>query len=157
MALPPAKPVKDHAEGGRDAAIWFSILDFLKQNPDEHVYFVTNNTKDFGDGSSYKYPMDEDVRGLEDRLTMLRDFAQVVSEFTTEVSGEEAEEAAAQVLASSAVRDGVAEAALGRLSTLTGYDGLGEDGAAERWFAWSGTPDVELLAVTDVTWARDRG
>ncbi|MFJ4007697.1 PIN domain-containing protein [Streptomyces sp. NPDC090023] len=151
MALPPAKPVKDHAEGGRDAAIWFSILDFLKQNPDEHVHFVTNNTKDFGDGTSYKYPMDEDVRGFEDRLTMLKDFGQVVSEFTAEVSGAEAKEAAEEVLASSAVRDSVAEAALGRLNTLTGYDGLGEGGAAERWFAWSIAPEVELLAVTEVT------
>ncbi|MFJ8010890.1 hypothetical protein [Streptomyces fagopyri] len=42
------------------------------------------------------------------------------------------------------------EAALG-LSTLTGFDGLGEGGAAERWFAWSVTPEVELLAVTGVT------
>ncbi|QIY76709.2 hypothetical protein HEP84_06395 [Streptomyces sp. RLB1-33] len=150
MALPPAKTVKDHAEGGRDAAIWFSILEFLKENPDQHVYFVTNNTSDFGDGSSYRYPMNEDVRGLEDRLTMLKNFDQVVSEFTKEVSGKEAEDAAAQLLASSAVRDGVAEAALG-LSTLNGYDGLGEGGSAERWFAWSGTPDVELLAVTGVT------
>ncbi len=150
MALPPAKAVKDHAEGGRDAAIWFSILEFLKENPDQHVYFVTNNTKDFGDGSSYRYPMNEDVRGLEDRLTMLKGFAQVVSEFTKEVSGKEAEDAAAQLLTSSAVRDGVAEAALG-LNRLNGYDGLGEGGSAERWFAWSGTPDVELLAVTGVT------
>ncbi|MFD8915983.1 PIN domain-containing protein [Streptomyces sp. NPDC059575] len=149
MALPPAKRVKDHSEGGRDAAIWFSILEFLQENPDEHVYFVHNNTSDFGDGSSYKYPMDEDVRGLEDRLTMLRDFDQVVSKFTREVSGEKAEEAATQVLASSAVRDGVAEAALG-LSTLTGYEGLGEGGSAEWWFAWSAAPEVELLAVTDV-------
>jgi hypothetical protein len=150
MALPPAKPVKDHAEGGRDAAIWFSILDFLKQYPDEHVYFVTNNTKDFGDGSSYKYPMNEDIRGLEDRLTMLKDFAQVVSEFTTEVSGKEAEDAAARLLASPAVRDGIAESARG-LSTLNGYDGLGDGGASERWFAWSGTPDVELLSLAGVT------
>lgn len=150
MALPPTKEAKDHAEGGRDAAIWFSILDFLKQNPDEHVYFVTNNTKDFGDGSSYKYPMNEDVRGLEDRLTMLKDFAQVVSEFTTEVSGKEEEDAAAQLLASPTVRDGVVESARG-LSTLNGYDGLGDGGASERWFAWSGTPDVELLSVAGVT------
>ncbi|WUS95166.1 hypothetical protein OHA46_00040 [Streptomyces sp. NBC_00708] len=132
MALPPAKEVRDHAEGGHDAAIWFSILDFLKQNPDEHVYFLINNTKDFGDGSSYKYPMSEDIRGLEDRLTMLKDFAQVVSEFTTEVSGKVAEDAAAQLLAWSGVRDGIAESARG-LSTLTGYDGLGDDGASRNW------------------------
>ncbi|MGW5590971.1 PIN domain-containing protein [Streptomyces sp. NPDC003857] len=150
MALPPAKRAKDHSEGGRDAAIWFSILEFLEQNPDQHVHFVTNNTNDFGDGTTYRYPMNDDVRGLEDRLTMLKDFAQVVSEFTEEVSGKEAEDAAAQLLASPSVRNGVAEAARA-LSTLTGYMGLGDGDEPEQWHAWSGTPEVELLAVTDVT------
>ncbi|WP_432197683.1 PIN domain-containing protein [Streptomyces sp. bgisy027] len=150
MALPPAKRSKDHSEGGRDAAIWFSILEFLEQNPDQHVYFVTNNTSDFGDGTAYRYPMNEDVRGLEDRLTLLKDFAQVVSEFTQEVSGKDAEDAAAQLLASPSVRNGVAEAARG-LSTLTGYTGLDDGDAPEQWYAWSGVPEVELLAVTDVT------
>ncbi|MCI3277023.1 PIN domain-containing protein [Streptomyces cylindrosporus] len=149
MALPPAKRNKDRSEGGRDAAIWFSILDFLEQNPDQHAYFVTDNTSDFGDGTTYPYPMNEDIRGLENRLTRLKDFAQVVSQFTQEVSGKDAEAAAAKLLASPSVRNGVAEAASG-LSTLTGYTGLGDADAPEQWYAWFGTPEVELVAVTDV-------
>lgn len=120
MALPPTKRAKDHSEGGRDAAIWFSVLEFLEQNPDEHVWFVTDNSDDFGDGATYKYPMDEDIRGLEDRLHRLENFDQVVSRFTTEVSGADAEAAAAELLKSVAVRDRVAQTAMD-LSSLTGF------------------------------------
>ncbi|MFJ9909895.1 PIN domain-containing protein [Streptomyces sp. NPDC101152] len=140
MALPPAKRNKDRSEGGRDAAIWFSILDFLEQNPDQHVYFVTDNTSDFGDGTTYPYPMNEDIRGLENRLTRLDNFAQVVSKFTQEVSGKDAETAAAKLLASPSVRNGVAEAASG-LSTLSGYTGLG-DGDAVLVRPWTSRPGV---------------
>ncbi|AQW56555.1 PIN domain-containing protein [Streptomyces violaceusniger] len=150
QALPPAKRSRELSVGGRDVVIWFSILEFLEQNPEEHVYFVTNNTSDFGDGSIWPYPMNEDIRGLEGRLTLLTDFEQVVAQFTTEVSGKDAEDSAAELLASPSVRAGVAEAA-GGLSSLAGYAGLGDDDVPERWCAWSGTPEVELLAVTDVT------
>ncbi|MET9077919.1 PIN domain-containing protein [Streptomyces sp. NPDC004232] len=150
MALPPAKRADDHSVGGRDAAIWFSILEFLKQTPDEHVHFVTNNTSDFGDGTTYPFPMDEDVRGLEGRLTRLKDFNDVVSQFTKEVSGKEAEAAAAELLRSPSVRAGIAQAARS-LSTLSGFAGLGDDGAPEEWYAWCEDPEVELLSVTEVT------
>lgn len=60
MGLLPAKPRqpgKNGLPGGaRDVAIWFSILEFLKNNPEEQVHFVTNNTTDFGDGNTYQYP-----------------------------------------------------------------------------------------------------
>ncbi|MGW1364730.1 PIN domain-containing protein, partial [Streptomyces chartreusis] len=69
VALPPAARCKDHSKGSRDAAIWFSIIEFLKANPDESVCLVTDNTNDFGDGETYPYPMNEDIAGLEDRLT----------------------------------------------------------------------------------------
>ncbi|MGA4967089.1 PIN domain-containing protein [Streptomyces pseudogriseolus] len=150
MALPPAKRVKDRSEGGRDATIWFSVLEFLEQNPDEQVWFVTNNSSDFGDGSVYRYPMNEDIRGLEDRLTLLKDFNQVVSHFTKEVSGADAEAAAAELLKSAAVRDRVAQTAMD-LSSLTGFVGLGDGESMEEWYAWLAEPEVELLSVTDVT------
>jgi hypothetical protein len=150
LALPPAKRVKDHSEGGRDAAIWFSVLEFLEQNPDEQVWFVTNNSSDFGDGSAFRYPMNEDVRGLEDRLTLLKDFDQVVSNFTKEVSGVDAEAAAAELLKSASVRDQVAQTATD-LSSRTGFVGLGDGEAAAEWCAWLAQPEVELLSVTDVT------
>jgi hypothetical protein len=150
MALPPAKRAKDHSEGGRDAAIWFSVLEFLEQNPGQHVYLVTNNSKDFGDWTGFPYPMDEDIRGMEDRITLLQDFDQVVSRFTKEVSGTDAEAAALELLKSPSVRDGVAQAA-GGLSTLTGFAGLGDGTVVEQWYAWCEEPAVELLSVAHVT------
>ncbi|MFE6891982.1 PIN domain-containing protein [Streptomyces sp. NPDC057694] len=149
MALPPAKRNKDHSEGGRDAAIWFSVLEFLEQNPDEQVWFVTNNSKDFGDGSAYRYPMDEDVRGLEHRLTVLQDFDQIVSHFTKEVSGADAEAAAAELLQSVAVRNRVAQTAMD-LTSLTGFAGLGDADTTQEWYAWLAQPEVQFLSVRDV-------
>ncbi|KOG75239.1 hypothetical protein ADK77_02620 [Streptomyces antibioticus] len=150
MALPPAKRSDDddHSEGARDVAIWFSILEFL--NPDEHVYFVTNNTRDFGDGTVYKYPMDEDVRGLEHRLTRLKDFKDVVTTFTTEVSGESAAAAAEELLRSEAMREQVAQTAVEALDSEGGFPGLGASDTEIAWRTWLAAPDVELLSVEDV-------
>lgn len=151
MALPPAKRAKDHSEGARDVAIWFSILEFLRQNPEEHVCFVTANTADFGDGTAYPHPMNEDVRGLEDRLTRLQDFDQVVSQFTKEVSGKDAEAAAGQLLRSLTIRERVAQTAVEVLSSPSGFVGLGAADAAVEWREWLASPEVELVSVTDVT------
>jgi hypothetical protein len=151
MALPPAKRAKDHSEGARDVAIWFSIVEFLKAHPDEHVYFVTNNTSDFGNGTAYPYPMDEDIRGLEGRLTRLADFNQVVSTFAKEVSGEAAEAVAEELLRSDAVRERVAQTAVEALESGTGFPGLGSSDAAVTWQSWLAAPEVELLSVNDVT------
>ncbi|WP_328380776.1 PIN domain-containing protein (plasmid) [Streptomyces sp. NBC_00440] len=153
MALPPAKRSvdDDHSEGARDVAIWFSILEFLESNPDEHVYFVTNNTKDFGDGTVYKYPMNEDVRGLENRLTRLKDFNEVVATFATEVSGESAEAAAEELLRSGAMRDQVAQTAVEALDSEVGFPGLGASDAEIVWRTWLAAPAVELLSVKNVT------
>ena len=57
----PAKVVSKEKSGARDAAIWLSVIDYLRANPTETVYFVTSNTKDFGDGSVYQNPMSEDL------------------------------------------------------------------------------------------------
>src|SRR5690606_13362219 len=113
-------------------------------------WFVTNNSSDFGDGTAYRYPMNEDVRGLEDRLTLLKDFDQVVSHFPKEVSGADAVAAAAELLKSVSVRDQVAQTAMD-LSSLTGFVGLGDGETTEEWYAWLAQPEVELLSVTDVT------
>ncbi|MFF1372692.1 PIN domain-containing protein [Streptomyces virginiae] len=152
LALKPAKRAGDHSEGARDVAIWFSILEFLKANPDEKVYFVTNNTKDFGDGTyPYPYPMNEDVEGLEDRLTRLADFNEVVSEFTKTVSGADAEAVADELLRSQAVRARVAQTAVELLTSFSGFAGLDTDDTVVRWRGWWLAPEVELLTVTDVT------
>ncbi|MEN8655544.1 PIN domain-containing protein [Streptomyces sp. 21So2-11] len=155
MGLKPAKPrqpgKEESPKGARDVAIWFSILEFLKNNPEEQIHFVTNNSTDFGDGNTYPYPLDEDVRGLESRLKRLTDFAQVVSEFTEEVSGQDAKDAATELLRSQPVRARVAQTAMELLSSPIGFEGLGAAGAPESWCAWAGPPATELLSVDGVT------
>ncbi|MEU5150035.1 hypothetical protein AB0G42_22985 [Streptomyces yangpuensis] len=151
LALKPAKRAGDHSEGARDVAIWFSILEFLKANPDEKVWFVTNNTKDFGDGTDYPYPMNEDVEGLEDRLIRLADFDEVVSAFTKTVSGADAEAVADELLRSQAVRARVAQTAVELLTSPSGFTGLNTDDTLVQWRGWWLAPEVELLTVTDVT------
>ncbi|MFF3677375.1 PIN domain-containing protein [Streptomyces sp. NPDC002120] len=151
LALKPAKRAKDHSEGARDVAIWFSILEFLKANPDETVCFVTNNTDDFGDGITYPYPMNEDVEGLENRLTRITDFNEVVSAFTRTVSGAAAEVAADELLRSRAVRARVAQTAVELLTSPSGFTGLDTDDTVVQWRGWWTAPEVELLTVTDVT------
>ncbi|BCW77861.1 hypothetical protein NicSoilB11_41860 (plasmid) [Arthrobacter sp. NicSoilB11] len=150
MSLPPAKRNKDHSEGARDVAIWFSILEFLNENPEEHVFFVTSNTNDFGDGTAYPYPMDEDVRGLEGRLTRLADFDQVVSRFTKEVSGEAAETAAGDLLRSFPIQSRLAQTAVEILTSPTGFVGVGPTDGVVQWRSWITPPEAELLSVTDV-------
>jgi hypothetical protein len=151
LALPPAKQGEKRAEGGRDAAIWFSVLEFLAANPDEHVCFVTNNHKDFGDGTSYQFPMDEDVRGMEGRLGRLKDFNEVVTNYTKEVSGEAAEATAEELLRSAAVRGRVAQTAVEVLNSPLGYVGLEMPDAVIAWRSWLAAPEVDLLSVKDVT------
>ncbi|MFH9500568.1 PIN domain-containing protein [Streptomyces globisporus] len=150
LALPPAKRAGDRSEGARDVAIWFSILEFLEKNPEEQICFVTNNTKDFGDGVTYPYPMNEDVAKLQNRLTRLSNFDEVVSTFTKTVSGKEAEGAADQLLRSLPVRSRVAQTAVEVLASTSGFAGLGSTGSVE-WRGWFASPEVDLLSVTNVT------
>ncbi|MFF4012765.1 PIN domain-containing protein [Streptomyces sp. NPDC001717] len=151
LALKPAKRAADHSEGARDVAIWFSILEFLKENPEEKVCFVTANTKDFGDGVTYPYPMNEDVQGLEHRLTRLMDFNEVVSAFTKTVSGTDAEAVADELLRSRSVRSRVARTAVEMLTSASGFAGLDGDDTAVQWRGWWASPEVEVLAITEVT------
>ncbi|MFB6776451.1 PIN domain-containing protein [Streptomyces sp. NPDC056352] len=68
--------------GSRDAAIWLSAVEYARDNPDETVYFVSANTKDFRDGTSYVSPMDEDVRDLGARFVHLTSMDELVNRFT---------------------------------------------------------------------------
>ncbi|MFJ6509093.1 PIN domain-containing protein [Streptomyces sp. NPDC091879] len=156
MGLPPAKarqPGKDDEPpvGARDVAIWFSVMEFLSDHQDEVVHFVTNNLKDFGDGQIYKYPMDEDVRGLEGRLKRLTSFDEVVTEFTETVSGREAKGAAEELLRSPAVRSRVAQTAIEEMSSPVPFAGLGADETPQAWSEWASAPETDLLSIADVT------
>ncbi|MFI8201128.1 PIN domain-containing protein [Streptomyces sp. NPDC085942] len=82
-SLPPAGLKKGEKVGARDVAIWLSAVEYAKVNPDETVYFVSSNTRDFTAGnSSYPSPMDADIDGLGDRfvhLPQLADLLEVVA------------------------------------------------------------------------------
>jgi hypothetical protein len=78
----PAKKDPKAKGGARDAAIWLTVTGYLKAHPDEHVYFVCNNAKDFGNGSSYPAAMLDDLGDMKDRLTILASFDDVIARFT---------------------------------------------------------------------------
>ncbi|MFD0208917.1 PIN domain-containing protein [Streptomyces hirsutus] len=80
--LAPCRESKGQKIGARDAAIWLSAVEYANGHPEETVCFVSANTKDFGDGSSYPYPMNEDVARLGDRFVILTSMDEVAARFT---------------------------------------------------------------------------
>ncbi|MFJ7423822.1 PIN domain-containing protein [Streptomyces uncialis] len=82
-ALRPCRTVKGMKVGGRDAAVWLSAVQWAERHPGENVYFVTGNTRDFGDGQAFPAPMDQDVAALGGRFRLLTSLAEVVAEFAT--------------------------------------------------------------------------
>ncbi|MEU6631648.1 PIN domain-containing protein [Streptomyces parvus] len=75
-SLPPAGMKKAEKVGARDVVIWLSAVEYARSNPDETVYFVSGNTKDFTAGNGpYPSPMDKDIDGLGDRFVHLPQLA----------------------------------------------------------------------------------
>ncbi|WP_159072650.1 hypothetical protein [Streptomyces formicae] len=52
------------------------------------VYFVSNNTEDFGDGTSFPPPMEKDLRGLENQFFLFTSLDGVLEKFATAVDAE---------------------------------------------------------------------
>ncbi len=147
----PAKTNTGSKGGARDAAIWLSVVDYLKANPAEDVFFVSNNTVDFGDGTSYPDLMTSDLGDVQERLTILTSFDDVISRFTEKIQVGDDEirnlletvvsdpEAALSDSTASSVRTGV-------------YTGtLISDGwfAPAHWFSWQTPPAALIRAVSD--------
>ncbi|MFE7077900.1 PIN domain-containing protein [Streptomyces sp. NPDC057620] len=80
-ALPPCRD-DGRKTGARDAAIWLSAIEYARAHEDEKVYFVSENTRDFGDGTSYTGAMADDVDGLGDRFVHLTGVGEVIDRFT---------------------------------------------------------------------------
>lgn len=85
--LPPCKAIvineRDKVKtGGRDAAIWLTAVEYARAHPEETVYFVSKNTKDFGDGTAYPPLMVADLEGLGDRFVHLTSLGEVLQRFT---------------------------------------------------------------------------
>ncbi|GAA4025438.1 hypothetical protein GCM10022232_83630 [Streptomyces plumbiresistens] len=77
-------PCRDDGKktGARDAAIWLSAIEYAQAHEDETVYFVSENTRDFGDGTSYTSAMADDVADLGGRFVHLPGVSEVIDRFT---------------------------------------------------------------------------
>ncbi|MFI5704840.1 PIN domain-containing protein [Streptomyces xanthochromogenes] len=84
--LAPAKIVANGSRsvktGYRDVAVWMSAIDYAEAHPEETVYFVSSNTKDFGDGVTHAFPMRQDLRDLGGRFVHLTSLDEVLTRFT---------------------------------------------------------------------------
>jgi rRNA-processing protein FCF1 len=88
--LAPCKEVKGVKTGGRDAAIWLSAVEYARHHAEEAVYFVSANTKDFSDGSSYPFPMCDDIAGMKGRFFHLTSMDDIAGQFTEPTETDEA-------------------------------------------------------------------
>ncbi|MBG7704788.1 DUF4935 domain-containing protein [Streptomyces sp. MC1] len=156
-ALAPCKETeggKAAKTGARDAAIWLSAVEYARNHPNETVYFVSSNIRDFGDGTAYKPPMDADVAGLGDRFVQLTNMDQVIARFTE--STETDEELVAETLRSANVLKSVKKAAKRQLGgddlpfeciVLTG--GVGRELEVGAGLSWL-TLKAQFHSVQDV-------
>ncbi|WP_432016523.1 PIN domain-containing protein [Streptomyces hydrogenans] len=86
--IAPCKAVNSgkNKTGSRDAAIWLTAVEYARKHRTETVYFVSNNTEDFGDGTSFPEPMDKDIAGMEDRFFVFTSLDGVLTKFATELT-----------------------------------------------------------------------
>ncbi|GJF30289.1 hypothetical protein KNE206_29890 [Kitasatospora sp. NE20-6] len=160
----PAKGSDAKAKAGaRDAAIWLSVIDYLKNNPTETVHFASANTSDFGKGGTFPSPMAEDLEGLEERLVLLTSFDEVVEQFSTPLDIDEdfIQKALSELLASeetlspleSAVKDLLAAPARTWVgNSVNGFlTGLATDYTPVRWNTWISAPNAIVRRVQDVS------
>ncbi|MER6523063.1 PIN domain-containing protein [Streptomyces sp. NPDC060334] len=77
--------------GARDVAIWLTAVEYARQHPDETVYFVSNNHKDFTKGDGYPPPMDADVADLGDRYVHLTNLDELLETIAPKAPANEAD------------------------------------------------------------------
>ncbi|GGY77679.1 PIN domain-containing protein (plasmid) [Streptomyces anulatus] len=169
--LPPCKQVTATAGGdtekvgGRDAAIWLTAIEYARDHPDEKVYFVSKNTKDFGKGTVYPYPMNEDVADFGDRFVLLTSWYDVVKKFAQRA--DDLDEDAVRSILSGAESINAIETEASRLMLLTPelvgpdfeatmgifVEGEGTLLGAEpvRVVGWASLPYVDFDQATDLT------
>ncbi|WP_439082080.1 PIN domain-containing protein [Streptomyces sp. WL006] len=139
--------------GARDVAIWLSAVEYARKNPEETVFFVSSNHRDFttGDGP-YPHPMDQDVEGLGDRFVHLMRLADVVGRIAPSV--EVADEQVHKLLPAYAefIRDAAMHdwgwALPGAPPRFPALSQTGVAGQARGWLDPRGSLRVEPLDVT---------
>lgn len=145
--------------GGRDAAIWLTAVEYAREHPAETVYFVSKNTRDFGDGTSFPYPMNEDLEGIRDRFILLTSLSEVVQQVAEATAVDD--EAVSSALMQSGGITAVTDAARNRMGNRyrTAFEctavPLGRDGSAmappmsATAHGWVSGPTVQLVSFSD--------
>ncbi|MFJ3274033.1 PIN domain-containing protein [Streptomyces sp. NPDC086776] len=153
--LAPCKTVNSgrHKTGARDAAIWLTAVEYAQEHQEETVYFVSNNTEDFGDGTSFRPPLDADLKGLDGRFVLFTSLGGVLTKFATEADAPEDE--VKTHLAAEGSRRSIAHAArryARRKPNFTGtVIGGGSGQMAEvQVKAWQDMPEAVLSSVRDI-------
>ena len=149
----PAKTNPDAKGGARDVAIWLSVIDYLRGNPEEEVFFVTANVRDFGDGTSYPDPMADDLGDMAPRLHRLESFEEFISQFTEPI---DIDEERVKGLLESLVSDSLTPIETSASSVLRDgrFEGTKiEDGVFEalQWSDWLLPPSAVIRNVIDVS------
>ncbi|WP_381792964.1 PIN domain-containing protein [Streptomyces niveus] len=150
--LAPCKTVNSgkHKTGARDAAIWLTAVEYAREHPQEPVYFVSNNTEDFGDGTSFQSPMNEDLDGLRDRFVLFTSLDGVLTKFAAESPVPEEELTSLLKLEESlsdVARLAIKSAIKGRGTVIEFTDGEWREVMLRRWI---GKPVVDLGSVSDI-------
>ncbi|MFF7928975.1 PIN domain-containing protein [Streptomyces mirabilis] len=153
--LAPCKTVNSgkHKTGARDAAIWLTAVEYTREHPEETVYFVSNNTADFGDGGSFKHPLDEDLEDVQDRFILFTSLDGVVTRFATQVAAPEKE--VREALAADSSHAVIAPAAMRQHRWVRGSTASVVERSSRRlmnrhFARWLGAPAVCLSSVTDI-------
>ncbi|MFD5570455.1 PIN domain-containing protein [Streptomyces cadmiisoli] len=159
------RPVKT---GSRDAAIWLTAVEYARQHPNETMHFVSKNTADFGDGSSYKEPMSSDIRDLEGRFKHYTSLDPVLAQFTqpTDVDAGTvlerlgSRESAAVIAQEAATKWALSLDAWGDLdaprfsATIWPADDADRSGSSVARISsrgWMGTPHAQMGLVSDLS------
>ncbi|MFI1739521.1 PIN domain-containing protein [Streptomyces sioyaensis] len=144
---------KSAKTGFRDAAIWMSAVEYARANADETVYFVSSNTKDFGDGQreSYRDSMSQDIKQLGDRFVHLTSLDDVIGRFTLHTDADE--KLALKVIKSEAACKAAAVAAWGTTAApfrcTISLGSLGETHLATV-LQWMNEPRAIVDSVKDI-------
>ncbi|MGM9337556.1 PIN domain-containing protein [Streptomyces murinus] len=137
--------------GFRDAAIWLSAIEYAREHPHEEVFFVSSNTRDFGNGSGdYRAPMDQDVWNTGN-LTHLTSLDDVISRFAPSTDIEDGR--AQTILKSEAVLTEAGRVAHSTLRTFRctiASGALGRQTELGQVTVWMEQPAAVLDSIKDV-------
>ncbi|MFF0395188.1 PIN domain-containing protein [Streptomyces sp. NPDC005248] len=150
--IAPCKTVNSgkHKTGARDAAIWLTAVEYAKAHPSNKVYFISNNTDDFGDGSEFPPALAEDLDGLEDRFALYTSVDGVVDKLATKV--EVSEEEVTSLLKAQEGRSSLSKQARSSVPfTATIILNGANEPSQHAVSLWTRTPAATLSTVSEIS------